>query len=481
LASAILRDTPRPLNHVRTDVPADLARVIRRCLEKDPDQRIQTARDVATELVEMRRLLASTIAGLEPTRVSSDSHSGRMRTDEGFWIAVLPFTYTGVNTDLAALADGLSAEIVTGLSRFSYLRVIARGSTRRYVNQAADARTVGTEIGARYLMEGNVRQAGPTLRIAVQLVDAASGANLWAESYDRAFQPAAIFELQDDVVPRIVSTIADMNGVLPRTMSEPLRRRDPRSLSPYEAVLRFFGYLDSLSPEDHAQMRSTLERVVATTPEHADCWAALSGIYTHEYMHGFNVRPDPLGRALAAARRAVAAAPSNHVAYHALANAFFFRRELQAFRSAAERAIALNPMDANVRAFTGILMTYAGDWERGIALIETAMRLNPHHPGWYRFGTFADAYRRGDDRAALDAALRMNMPGYFYTHAVLAAAYGQLGEKEAARGALRDLLALRPHFAAEAWEELGKFYGPGELLERIVDGLRKAGLDIPEA
>src|SRR4029077_21276470 len=107
----------------------------------------------------------------------------------GFWVAVLPFKYSGNNADLTALAEGLSEEIVTGLSRFSYLRVIARGSTAKYSSEAGDIRAIGKELGARYVMEGSLRQAGTKLRIAVQLVDASSGAHLWAETYERGFSP----------------------------------------------------------------------------------------------------------------------------------------------------------------------------------------------------------------------------------------------------------------------------------------------------
>jgi TolB-like protein len=129
---------------------------------------------------------------LLPAR-SSASDSGASRAEEGFWVAVLPFKYSGNNADLTALAEGLSEDVVTGLSRFSYLRVIARGSTLRYANQATDLRTVGKELGARYVMEGSLRQAGTKLRLAVQLVDAVSGAHLWAENYERNFSPEAIF------------------------------------------------------------------------------------------------------------------------------------------------------------------------------------------------------------------------------------------------------------------------------------------------
>src|SRR5207237_7932654 len=117
-------------------------------------------------------------------------------------------------------------EIVTGLSRFSYLKVISRSSTSRYANESTDIRSAGKQLGARYVMEGSLRQAGTKLRLAVQLVDAVSGAHLWAGNYERTFSPESVFELQDDLVPRIVSTVADMNGVLPRSMGEALRGRD---------------------------------------------------------------------------------------------------------------------------------------------------------------------------------------------------------------------------------------------------------------
>jgi tetratricopeptide (TPR) repeat protein len=182
----------------------------------------------------------------------------------------------------------------------------------------------------------------------------------------------------------------------------------------------------------------------------------LSMLYREEYTHGFNLRPDPIGRSFAAARRAVEAAPSNHLAYHALASAQFFRRETAAFRIAAERAVALNPMDGFTATYLGFLIAYSGDWERGCLLAEKARRLNPHHPGWYWFPAFFDAYRKRDYRGALAIALKINMPRFWRTNLALAASYGQLGEAEAGRSAVRELLAIRPDFAAVAREELGK-------------------------
>jgi serine/threonine protein kinase/tetratricopeptide (TPR) repeat protein len=460
LASAILRDTPPPVSDARDDLPADLARVIRRCLEKDPRDRIQTARDIANECRELARHPLRTRTVLPaPARAASASGSGTLRQDEGFAVAVLPFKYSGSNADVAALAEGLTEEIVTGMARFSYLRV----------------RQVGREAGARYVMEGSVRQAGPQLRVAVQLVDAVSGAHLWAETYDRRFEPDQIFAMQDELVPRIVSTCADTFGVLARSISDAVRGKDPSQLSPYEALMRGFGYHHRLTPDEHAEARAALERAVEQAPANADCLAMLSWIYSHEYGHGFNPRPGSLDRALAAARRAVDLAPSNHLALQALGVVLFFRKDIAGCLNAAERAMALNPLDGSNEGI--FLITFAGDWERGCALIERAMELNPHHPGWYRVMFSFNEYRKGNYRGAIDEAVKANVPGFFWTNVMLAAAHAQLGELEAARHAVRDLLAQKEDFAVSGRETIGKWLDP-QLSADLIEGLRKAGLDI---
>jgi TolB-like protein len=477
LAAAILCDEPRPLDELRPELPGPLCSVIHKCLEKSASSRLSSARDLHDAIRAARS--SSPISDTTPWQphplLTSDSCEAR--SDEGFWVAVLPFRYKGTDAEVTGLADGLTSEIVTGLSRFSYLRVIARNSASGDAHGERDVRAVGKELGAKYVMEGHLRLAGSKLRIAVQLVDAATGAHLWAETYDRNFQAENIFELQDDVVPRIVSTVAETYGVLPHAMSEILRNRDPEQLTPYEAVLRSFAHFPRLSPAEHAAAEASLERAVRQAPGYADGWAMLSMMAREEYAHGFNLRPDALGRALAAARRAVEIAPANHLAYHALASAQFFRREVPAFRNSAERAVELNPMDGFTAAYMGFLLAYAGAWERGCGLVRRARQLNPHHPGWYWFPDAFDAYRRKDYHGAVDFALKVNMPPFWRTSFVFAAAYGQLGELEAASNAVRDLLALRPDFREVARIELGKWWDP-ELTEHLIEGLKKAGLEV---
>jgi len=413
-------------------------------------------------------------------QAESGMDSAAVRAEEGFWVAVLPFKSSGGNADLTALADGLSEDVVTGLSRFSYLRVIARGSTARFSSEVGDIRAIGKELGARYVIEGSLRHAGTKLRLAVQLVDAMTGAHLWAENYERSFSPEAVFELQDDLVPRIVSTVADMNGVLPRSMSEAVRNRDPEQLSPYEAVLRSFGYGRRGTAEELADALSALELAVQKAPAYGDAWGHLALLHVQDYAQGFNLQADSLARGFTAAQRAVAAAPTNYLGYTSLAQALFFQKEFQSFRNAAERAVALNPMDGNSVAFLGELLTYAGDWEHGLALAGRAKQLNPNHPGWYWYADFYNAYRQGDYRGALSCALKVNLPGHWFSHAAMAAACGHLGERDAAAKALRELLKVRPDFAATALKDIEKWWEP-EYRERLIDGWRKAGLDIAGA
>jgi TolB-like protein len=479
LASAILRDTPLAITSARADLPSDLARIIRRCLEKDPRHRVQTARDVANEFRDFDRQSSQAVAVPASRAAVATPVSGAARADEGFWVAVLPFKYTGGNAELTALADGLTDDILTGLSRFSYLRVIARGSTAKYSSESGDIRAIGKEVGARYVMEGSLRLAGSKVRIAVQLVDASSGAGLWAETYDRPFTPESTLDLLDDVVPRIVATVGDTQGILPHSMTAALRNRDPESLTPYEAMLRSFGYHQRVNASEHLVARTALEKAVKQEPDRADCWAMLSWIYRGEYTHGLNPLPDPLDRALTAARRALDLAPSNQLAHVALASVLFCRHEFGAFRTAAQRALSLNRMEGYATAYLGLQMAFAGDWEAGCALVERATQLNPNHPGWFWLPLVFNAYRQQDGQRALEFTLRINMPGLWLAQIALAVVRCQLGEMEAARTAVRDLRALRPDFAAHVDEELSKWWQP-DLASRILADLRKAGLEIPD-
>jgi serine/threonine protein kinase len=448
LAASILRDPPPAI--AKSGVPAALVHVIDRCLSKHVEERLASA-----------RLLAETLR--EITRGSGPAVPAPQKpADQRFYVAVSPFTFRGPEADLETLAEGLTAEVTAGLSRFSYLRLaVARSS----------------DISSRYVLDGRIRQAGSRIRVSVQLRDTTTGVLLWSGTYERPWDPDTIFGVQDDLVARIVSTCADPYGVLPRSISDVVRGTDPATWSPYEALVHFFGYHQRLTVTDHLAARAGLEHAVQVAPRHADCWAVLSVVYAHEHGHGFNPRPAPLERADEAARRAVDLAPDNHLAHQAMSTVLLFRKEIVASLHEADRAIALNPLDGGCNAAMGANIAFAGEWERGCALIERAMDLNPEHPIWYRGMLSLKEYWRGNYSAAIEEALRTNAPYLFWMQILLAASCGQLGEQEAASAAVTALTAQVPDFLSQPRTMLGTWLQPA-LVDHLIDGLRKAGMPI---
>jgi tetratricopeptide (TPR) repeat protein len=200
----------------------------------------------------------------------------------------------------------------------------------------------------------------------------------------------------------------------------------------------------------------------------------MTGGRSHRY--NFNPRPDPLDRALEAARRAVDLDPSSQTARGALAGTHFFRHQLDPFKAEAERALALNPNHSVVLASVGTALSYAGD-ERGIALVRKAMELDPFHPTAFNIVIAEHHFEKIEYEEALLAARKVDQPGHFYTPAVLAAIYAELGRQSEARSAMDELLKLWPGVNTEQWRtQLRKWNYPDQRIQHMVAALRKAGL-----
>ena len=353
-----------PLEQLRkAKIPDKMAALLKSMLAVDPGDRPQSARDLLDAIQRCRKE-----EDAEPAIIEA-----ALRREEGFWTAVLPFRFSG-DPEVAGFAEGLTEEIVTGLARFPYLRVVARNLTARYLSESIVVRRVGNELGARYLLEGSLRQARNKLRIAVQLVDTDSGEHLWAETFDRVWQAEEIFDLQDEITDCIIGSVADVYGVLARAIAATTANKPPEDLTPYEAVWRFYVAEQRGSAEDHLLARIALEKAVELQPGYAEAWAALAVLLVDEYRYLFNPRPNSLERAMVAAQRALDANSVSQMANYAFAVAQYFRGDLGAFRAAAERALALNPRCSYTMAWIGRLFCYSGDWERGIELSPAALR-----------------------------------------------------------------------------------------------------------
>ena len=480
----ILRRSPVSALRLNPKLPQKLEEIITKSLEKDPRLRYQHASGMLSDLHRLQRDVTSGGSALaevaEPGIFGPAASKSRAaaRADE-LWLAVLPFKVSGSDEALGALAGGLTEDITVGLSRFPYLHVLAHGSVPSTGEKAADIRTAQRDLGARYVMEGAVRKSGSSLRISARVVDAVTSETVWAENYDSDLSTTSVFKLQDDITARIVSNIGDSNGALPRAMAAVVKRKPIESITPYEAVLRIYSYSHLITADEHRVTRDCLERAVEQAPDYANAWAALALMYADEFLQSFNARPEPLERSARAARHALALDPANHLGYYSLATTCFFQKDFTGFRQAAGRALELNPFDGNAKAWLGMLMAYSGDWDRGLALAAEARRLNPNHPGWFHFVVCWSHYRRHEYNEALEAIRRVNMPAFFRYQSALAAVCGQLGRKKEGQKAIGELLRLVPDYPLKARDELSKWFNP-ELTEDYIEGLRKAGLEIPE-
>jgi eukaryotic-like serine/threonine-protein kinase len=470
LMSSILRDTPSPVCDRRGDVPEAVARLIDRCLEKRPEDRVQTARDVYNELRYVQKQLES-----GPSR-RPESGSTPAQRHRSFWIAVLPFTAAPQEPDVVALAEGLTEDATAGLSCFSYLSVVAHHTARQFTGTRPDARQLGEQLGAQYVLDGTVRRAGSGVRVTARLVDTSTGAQLWMATYDRDLRASDVLSVQDDVTDRLVGTIADAYGVLVRSMTEGLHDRPVEQLTPPELTLRFWAYLRQQNATDHERVRAAFERCVGGDPGRPAAWAALAQLYCDEHLFGFNPRPDPVPRAYQAVARALELDAVHQHAWEALALAHFCAQDRDGFMHAAERAIAINPRNSNTLAWIGTWLAHMGEHDRGCELTERAMALNPDHPGWYHFAFFLRDYDRGAFEQALRAAKKVNMPKLLWFHWAIAACAGQLGRQVEACAAVDAFFELAPALADEEVHRqvAGRWKWNEETIARAMDGFRRA-------
>jgi TolB-like protein len=475
LASAILRDAPPRLDEDRADLPEALVRVVAQCLEKAADRRPPNARDVRAQLEGARTDAPRAREAVSGAEAAGPPVGARHSAELG--IAVLPISHPE-DDRLSALAKGLTEDITTGLGRFSYLTVAERTFAGEARAEVTDLGAAARRLGVRYLVAGSLRGVGDAVRLNVRVVDAIQGRQVWSETFGRDLSEQGVFEVQDALTGPIVATIGDNHGVVVRAMCSLLREKDPNELTAADWILRCFEYYQTISPDLHAVVRDGLEQAAECEPNHADVHAALAQTYVDECRFAFNPRPEPLRRAIGAARRALSLDATNQLAHLVLAEAHFYGKDLTGFWSHAERALELNRYDSTSAALLGILIGHSGDWERGGRILREAMALHPHHPSWCYIGLFLEAYKKRDYEAALAAVRRVNAPDNFWAHVARTAVCAQLGRVDEARAAAGELLRLVPDFAERAYELFDVWHYDSDLVEHQVDGLEKAGLMI---
>ncbi len=403
---------------------------------------------------------------------------------EGPKIAVLPFENLSDDPSREIFSNGLTEDISLALSKFQNFFVIAPQSTARYKGRSVDLSVIGDELGIDYVLLGSVRHEHERIRITVKVLNVQDQTQVWGDTYDRDLSTHDIFAIQDDIADNIASRLGGETGQISRAHRATLGVSAQDDLEAYACVLRAHGFYDKITEEEHGIVRGCLENAVAKNPDFAEAWAWLAYMYRDEVAHGFNTRGDgepPLDRALAAARKAVTLAPSDQLGYDVLASVYFARREMDLFKVEALKAIELNPNSSRTVAWMGSMIALAGDWEYGIQWLRRTMALNPYHPGWYQIvlGYYYYFHKR-DFRQALEEFQKVNMPGFLLWHMSLAMTYGQLGRPQDARAELDRLIEIVPDIAETYRDHQRQWIWSEDEIELGVEGLRKAGLDIPD-
>ncbi len=394
-------------------------------------------------------------------------------------IAVLPFVNMSGDPEQEYFADGITEDIITDLSRFRSVFVIARNSSCTFKGQAVDVIEVGKRLGVRYVVEGSVRKAGNRVRVTAQLVEAASGNHLWAERYDRDLED--IFAVQDELVRTIVSTVGG------RLDSAGQKRTERLSASDYDYILQALESFRRFTKEANVQAREHLNRVVELYPRSSWAHQILASVHWMDWMaHWVENREESLAIAYDNAKKAVALDDTNGRAYGTLGMCHIFHREFDDARHCLERALMLNPNDYVTLIFFGVYLTVVGRIDEALTHLDQSARINPLQPeffNWVRGIAFFTA-RRYDEAIA---ALRTIEDPINEVRGWLAASYAGAGRLDEARAMLEEFLrvaeddmAVFPGRKYTAWEPF--WHGAIEYqneadFEHLYDALRKAGLE----
>jgi adenylate cyclase len=351
-------------------------------------------------------------------------------------IAVLPLNNMSGDPEQEYFSDGITEDIITELSRFPILYVIARHSSFAFKGEKIDIKEVAEKLGVQYVVEGSVRRVGNRARITAQLIDAETGKHIWGERYDRELDD--IFAVQDEVTRAIVATIAAQLG---KTVSENAARKTTNSIKSYEYLLQANRHYYRFNPDDNIVAAQLYQKAIERDPQFSRAYAGLANTYTTDYFLGWLRTKNALQNGLENAQKALELDSNDALARIILAWALIGNSQWEDAEIELDRVLASKPGDADILAESGNGLKAVGRLEVGIALLEEAICLNPLFPDTYQRWLGQAYYRAGRYQEAINTLRAVRMDGWGY--GVLAASLVRVGELEHARDALNKFVAQR--------------------------------------
>jgi TolB-like protein len=393
-------------------------------------------------------------------------------------IAILPFANLSSDPEQDYFADGMVEEIITALSHFRQLFVIARNSSFTYKGRAVDVKQIGRELGVRYVLEGSVRKAANRVRIAGQLVDAVTGAHLWADRFDGGL--GDIFDLQDQVTESVVGAIAP---AVEKAEIERAKRKPTESLDAYALYLRGLATLYQFAGRQaNEEALRLFNSAIELDPDFASAYGRAASCYVNAKFNGWiSVTPNEIAEVTRLAQRAVELGKDDAIALAAGGNALaYVVRDLEVGAALIDRALVLNSNSAEAWLYGGWVKTFLGEPEAALERFAHAMRLNPVDPrmSGMRAGTgFAHFLLGRYDQAASWAAMALqDRPDFQPGLRIAAASNAMAGRPEQAHKAMARLRQLNPALRVSNLKDVLSPYRRAEDLSRYEEGLRRAGL-----
>ncbi|WP_434055021.1 MAG: winged helix-turn-helix domain-containing protein [Roseibium sp.] len=391
-------------------------------------------------------------------------------------VAILPFSNLNTEPSEDYLADGITEDITTALSKNRWLTVIARNSTFSFRNSADGIRVIGEKLGASYIVTGSVRKAGQRVRITVQLVDAGTENSVWSERFDRDLKD--IFDLQDEITELVASRIESELGMTEQRKAE---RRPRKNLGAWDLYQLGVAEFYKFTPEANQRSQELLRQSLQLDPDFASAHSRLAYAIVLSMVY-FDAAPDDerMDEALIAARRALELDDQDANSFFTIGRVYLARREYDLAIDALEHAVELNPYLAVTYCGLGDSLAYEGRLDEAIEQFEIAIRLSPHDPfrwAFYSYRSLAHLFRGEYEDAVSWARKSVQIPNaQYWAKAHLVAALGLLGETDQAARAIRELTKLKPEFSIDFAREHLFYLKKEDQIETYMDGLRKAGL-----
>jgi adenylate cyclase len=386
---------------------------------------------------------------------------------------VLPFVNISGDPEQEYFSDGITEEIITALSKTPRLFVIARTSSFKYKGKEIDVRTVGRELGVRYVLEGSVRKAEDTVRITAQLIDAQSGNHLWAERYDRDLKD--IFEIQDEVTLKVITAL---QVKLSEGEEISIYAKGTKNLEAYLRFLEGRQHITQGNREGNAHAKRFLREAITLDAEYPAAYAFLAMTHLRDIVLMVTNSPKKsLAKAIELAKKAIELDETLAYAHALLGYLLTMRRQHEKGVAQAEQAIALNPNSASAYHWYGLTLNYAGHHEEAIKAYRKALRLNPFPPTRFYYClavAYRDAKRYEEAIAASKKALEL-APNALFAHTCLASCYALMGRQEDAHAEIEEALRIDPTLSLARLEKMIMYKYDSDR-EFLIESLRKAGL-----